>query len=254
MAEPKTKTLFISDLHLGEKTPELNQAFMAFLEEQSRQSETIDALYILGDFFVYWLGDDCILPLHQQLAKQLHAFAQHTPIYFMHGNRDYLVNEPFCKQAGMTLLNEYQVIDFYGTPTLLLHGDSLCTLDEGYQKLRRFLRHPITLWLASALPASFKNGIAKKLSRDDHEPIDYTQVDKPEWDVVESTVRETFRFFHVQHMIHGHTHRPAHHQYTTDQHTLNRYVLGDWGHKNSIWWLELHSDGRFQTVTKKLAA
>lgn len=133
-------TLFISDLHLEESRPDITDAFLAFLREKAAG---VEQFYILGDFFEAWIGDDERTPLQEQVAGALKQLSDSgTAIFLMHGNRDFLIGEDFCDRAGATLLDDPTVIDLYGTPTLLLHGDSLCTADVEYQKFRANMRNP----------------------------------------------------------------------------------------------------------------
>ena len=133
-------TLFISDLHLEESRPDITEAFLGFLDGKA---SGVDQLYILGDFFEAWIGDDERTPLQEQIATALRKLRDSgTRIFLMHGNRDFLIGEDFCTRAGATLLDDPTVIDLYGTPTLLMHGDSLCTADVEYQKFRANMRNP----------------------------------------------------------------------------------------------------------------
>src|SRR3990167_6495149 len=133
-------TLFISDLHLQKAQPQITDAFLQTLQKQAVDAEK---LYILGDFFNYWVGDDDPNPFLAEIEGVLREFSKHhSPVYLLPGNRDFLLNETFAKRAGITLLKDPTVIDLYGTPTLLTHGDALCTLDKGYQRFRQFTHQP----------------------------------------------------------------------------------------------------------------
>ncbi len=133
-------TLFISDLHLEESRPDITAAFLAFLKDKAHG---VERLYILGDFFEAWIGDDERTPLQEQVAAALREVnASGTEIFLMHGNRDFLIGQDYCERAGATLLDDPTVVDLYGTPTLLMHGDSLCTADVEYQKFRANMRNP----------------------------------------------------------------------------------------------------------------
>ncbi|MEP5980255.1 MAG: UDP-2,3-diacylglucosamine diphosphatase, partial [Marinobacter alexandrii] len=133
-------TLFISDLHLEESRPDITDAFLGFLQEKAHG---VEKLYILGDFFEAWIGDDERTPLQEQIAAALCAVSESgTEIFLMHGNRDFLIGHDFCDRAGATLLDDPTVVDLYGTATLLMHGDSLCTADVEYQKFRANMRNP----------------------------------------------------------------------------------------------------------------
>ncbi|MCH8538491.1 MAG: UDP-2,3-diacylglucosamine diphosphatase, partial [Alkalimonas sp.] len=122
----KAHTLFIADLHLSAERPDITSAFLQFLHTKANQAE---ALYILGDLFEVWIGDDNPDPLLEQVASALKQLSQQVPVYFIHGNRDFLLRDAYARRAGMTLLPPHHIIQLYGTPTLIMHGDSLCTLD-----------------------------------------------------------------------------------------------------------------------------
>ncbi|MDU5192840.1 MAG: UDP-2,3-diacylglucosamine diphosphatase, partial [Mixta calida] len=127
-----SRTLFIADLHLCQKEPAITAGFLRFLQ---REAQTADALYILGDLFEAWIGDDDPNPLHQQIATALRTLP--LPVWFIHGNRDFLLGQRYARASGMTLLPEEQVLNLYGRSILIMHGDTLCTDDEGYQRFRR---------------------------------------------------------------------------------------------------------------------
>ena len=142
--------LLISDLHLEEERPDITRAFLDLLHGRARGAQ---ALYILGDFFEAWIGDDGMTPFQRSICAALRELSDSgTPIFIMHGNRDFLIGKAFCKAAGATLLKDPSVVQFYGEPVLLMHGDSLCTRDVGYMKLRRILRNPIVLFVLRHLP------------------------------------------------------------------------------------------------------
>ncbi|MBM2598726.1 UDP-2,3-diacylglucosamine diphosphatase, partial [Pseudomonas sp. BDPW] len=156
--------LFISDLHLEAERPDITRAFLSFLDERARRAE---ALYILGDFFEAWIGDDGMDAFQRSIAQSLRQVADGgTRIYLMHGNRDFLIGKAFCREAGCTLLPDPSVIDLYGEPVLLMHGDSLCTRDEAYMRLRRWLRNPLTLWVLRHLPLATRHKLARKLRKE----------------------------------------------------------------------------------------
>ena len=127
-------TYFIADLHLSADRPDITECLLNFLSRDAKQA---DALYVLGDLFEVWIGDDDITPFNTAIAAAFHEVSQHCPVYFMHGNRDFAIREAWLKKAGMSLLKEQTVVDLYGTPTLLTHGDELCTRDVAYQKFRK---------------------------------------------------------------------------------------------------------------------
>lgn len=223
-------TLFISDLHLSEERPEIISLFLDFLDEQASNAE---ALYILGDLFELWIGDDAIPPVMDPVIKKLAALTSAgLSIYIIRGNRDFLLDKQFEQLSGCTLLDDPTVIDLYGTPTLLLHGDTLCTDDVEYQQFRAMVRDP--QWQADFLSKSIEERLAigkqarmESMARTKEKPEDIM-------DVNNEKVEDTFHSYHVLQMIHGHTHRPAIHQYVINEKPAKRIVLGDWYQQASI--------------------
>lgn len=229
--------LFIADLHLEAQRPDIVRAFVRFLQQRASQAE---ALYILGDFFEVWIGDDGMDELQHSIATALrHLSDSGTHIYLMHGNRDFLIGKDFCRQAGCTLLREGSVIDLYGEPVLLLHGDSLCTRDESYQRLRKRLRNPVSLWLLRHLPLSTRHKLARKLR--DASRLRVREKAAEIVDVTPEVVPQVMAEHKVHTLIHGHTHRPAVHELRIDGRNARRIVLGDWDRQG--WALEVDAQG-----------
>ena len=228
------KTYFIADLHLSENRPHLLALFRQFMQEQAPEAEK---LYILGDLFDFWIGDDeqsDLISEVQQLIR--HLTEQGVPCYFQHGNRDFLIGKKFANACGLTLLPTYQVIDLYGTPTLLCHGDTLCVDDVKYQHYRKKVHQKWRQWLFLHLPLKVRLNIAEKIrakSRQDKQ-VKSTEI----MDVNAAFVQQMFAQFHVTQMIHGHTHRQKHHEIPPHFH---RIVLGDWGETSSILEVTPHS-------------
>ncbi|MCL6414557.1 UDP-2,3-diacylglucosamine diphosphatase [Aestuariirhabdus sp. Z084] len=217
-------TLFISDLHLQEERPAIGRAFLQLLENCG---EDIEALYILGDFFEYWVGDDGITPFQGRIADALKQFSKNVaPVYFMHGNRDLLIGKEFAKKAGCTILPDPTVVDLYGEPTLLMHGDSLCTLDIAYQRFRRVTRNPIMRWLILHLPLSYRTSSIQKLRTNSQQqgPTKSREI----MDVTPAEVERIMAKNRCKRLIHGHTHRPARHPMNIQGEAAERIVLGDW--------------------------
>jgi UDP-2,3-diacylglucosamine hydrolase len=217
--------LFISDLHLSPERPEQVKLFKRFLSDQARGAK---ALYILGDFFESWAGDDDLtLPFHAELAVSLKTLAEAgTPVFFMVGNRDFLAGPLLCEAAGFSLLSDPTVIDLDGTPTLLTHGDQFCTDDHVYQAFRVQVRNPITQREFLAKPLEERRALVRAIrERSEHAKAGK----KPEiMDVNGDAVAEAFRQYRVTRIIHGHTHRPARHPATLDNRQRERWVLPDW--------------------------
>ena len=228
------KTYFIADLHLSENRPHLLALFRQFMQERAPQAEK---LYILGDLFDFWIGDDeqsDLISEVQQLIR--HLTEQGVPCYFQHGNRDFLVGKKFANTCGLTLLPTYHVIDLYGTPTLLCHGDTLCVDDVKYQQYRKKVHQKWRQWLFLHLPLKVRLKIAEKIrakSRQDKQ-LKSTEI----MDVNADFVQQMFAQFHVTQMIHGHTHRQKHHEIPPHFH---RIVLGDWGETSSLLEVTPHS-------------
>lgn len=229
-------TLFISDLHLEESRPDITRAFLSFLDEKAAGAEQ---LYILGDFFEAWIGDDERTQLQEQVAAALRSLSDRsTGIFLMHGNRDFLIGEDFCNRAGATLLDDPTVVDLYGMPTLLMHGDSLCTADVEYQKFRANMRNPQWQQMILQRPLEDRQQMARQLRE-----ISMAKNQGKEEFIMDVTPEEVVREMEahgVQRMIHGHTHRPAEHELTANGQPAKRIVLGDWA--ENVWWLEVTSD------------
>jgi len=229
-------TRFISDLHLEESRPDITDAFLAFLKDKAMG---IDALYILGDFFEAWIGDDERTPLQQSVAEALRDVnASGTKILIMHGNRDFLIGEDYCDRCGATLLDDPTVVDLYGTPYLLMHGDSLCTADVEYQKFRTNMRSPQWQQMILQRPLEDRKTMARQIRE-----ISMAKNKGKEEFIMDVTPEEVVRELEkhgVQQMIHGHTHRPAEHDLTANGAPAKRIVLGDW-HEN-VWWLDVEPE------------
>lgn len=229
--------LLISDLHLEEKRPDITRAFLRFLETRAVQAE---ALYILGDFFEVWVGDDGMTPYQHEIAGALKALSQRgTRIYLMHGNRDFMIGKAFCREAGCTLLADPHISQLNGERVLLMHGDSLCTRDEGYMRLRRWLRNPISLFILHNLSLAKRQKLAQKLRSSSKEETRMKASDIV--DVTPDEVIRTMRHQKVFTLIHGHTHRPATHSLQIDGKSARRIVLGDWDRQG--WALQVDESG-----------
>ncbi len=225
-------TLFISDLHLHPERPHLTRAFFHFLHTRAQGAQ---ALYILGDFFDAWIGDDDDTPLNAEVAGELKTLSNAgTRIFLMHGNRDFLLGETFANSAGAQLIADGTVIDLYGCPTLLMHGDSLCTGDKDYMAFRQQVRSP--QWQAQILaqPLAARRALAAQLREKSQEMNSLKAEDI--MDVTEAEVVRVMTEAKVARLIHGHTHRPARHPMLLDGKPAERIVLGDWHHH--AWALE----------------
>ena len=223
-------TLFLSDLHLDDSHPQTTEWLMTFLSGPARSA---DAVYILGDLFEYWIGDDAVPPLAAELAAVTSELAAGgLPLYFQHGNRDFLLGEDYAARAGFELLPEAVVVDLYGTPTLLMHGDSLCTDDTEYQAFRRQSRDPA--WQAAVLAMTVEERIAMARNAREESMSHKGATEMGIMDVNAGAVQAAFAQHGVQRMIHGHTHRPATHRHELPGgEVCTRIVLADWYERGS---------------------
>ncbi len=224
------ETLFISDLHLHSAKPETTRYFLNFLENRACG---VERLYILGDLFDAWVGDDDPTPPNQKIKSSLKKLAQSgTAIYFQQGNRDFLVGNRFAAESQVTVLDEIVVIDLYGTPTLVMHGDLLCTDDIAYQTFREksrrpewqrnILSKPLLLRLAIARWYRIRSYFHKRNKSEDI------------MDVNDDTVMETLQRFNVSQLIHGHTHRTGIHEQLHGKFRAKRFVLADWNPTGNV--------------------
>jgi UDP-2,3-diacylglucosamine hydrolase len=221
-------TLFISDLHLSDQQPVLTSLFLDFLQHQAQEAE---ALYILGDLFETWIGDDNTTPFNQKIVAALAALTAHgVNVYFMPGNRDFLIGEQFIEKTGCKLLTDPSYISLYGIPTLLSHGDSWCTLDKRYVYFRRLTRTRFLQWLFLKLPLAQRQKVAAYLRGKNHPIIP----DNTKYDVVMTELVNYLQQHPAQLIIHGHTHQPCiqlfqqKNELKPFSHFIKRYVLSDW--------------------------
>jgi UDP-2,3-diacylglucosamine hydrolase len=223
-------TLFVSDLHLDPERPETTQLFLDFLGHGARPAE---ALYILGDLFEAWIGDDDDTPMNREVIEGLRSCtASGTPVFVMHGNRDFLLGKEFARQSGCTLLDDPTRIDLYGTPTLLMHGDLLCTDDSEYMKFRDMVHDPD--WQTDMLSRPLKE--RRQIAADMRKASRELNSGKPEaiMDVNSGVVIDIMTTRQVTRLIHGHTHRPAIHDHAIPGKDTQRIVLGDWYLRGSV--------------------
>ncbi len=223
-------TLFISDLHLDANLPQLTDLFVQFMHEQAPNAE---AVYILGDLFEAWVGDDDDRTGTQFFIDELRALSDKgVPLYVMSGNRDFLFADGFEQRCHCTLLNDPTVIDLYGTPTLLMHGDSLCTDDIKHQESRALLRS--SDWKSRFLSQPLQDRIqqAKEYRSMSRQHLK----DAPDaiMDVNQDAVVEAMKHHNVLQLIHGHTHRAAIHALNVNNQPTKRIVLGDWNTQGSV--------------------
>ena len=218
-------SIFVSDLHLTPERPRANEAFREFIAGTAAQAQ---AVYILGDLFEYWVGDDDLADsFNAGIADTLRSLsARGVVLHFMHGNRDLLAGEAFARRSGARLIPDPLLLDLHGTPTLVMHGDTLCTDDIEYQKFRAFAHDPANQRRFLAQPielrrkeiTGYRAGSEKSKQEKSAEIMDVTQA------AVERTLRE----FGYPRLIHGHTHRPGRHLHVVDGRSCERWVLTDW--------------------------
>jgi len=225
----KQDIIFISDLHISLEKKEITRRFLFFLENRASQAQ---AVYILGDLFDAWIGDDDNTPPNKTIKKSLEQLTSSgTRVFLQLGNRDFLLGKEFAEETGVVLLGDYQVIDLFGVNTLLMHGDLLCSDDIPYQQFRakshteqwmqNVLSKPLLLRLLAARWYRFRSHFHKRKKT------------QGIMDVNRQTVMEVMRQYDCSRLIHGHTHRPAVHDFTIDGKVAQRFVLADWKKKSA---------------------
>jgi len=222
---------FVSDLHLKPEQPQVIDAFLRFLSEQG---PTANQVYVLGDLFEYWIGDDAIEQIGAApILSAMRELSQQVECFFIAGNRDFLVRKGFSEASGFTILPDESVIDLYGEPTLILHGDSLCTDDRKHQQFRtNFVTNPLVCDFLLSQPLKERLKLAQQARSQSQS--NFNQMLNQIMDVTEHAVLDAFKKYQVQQMIHGHTHRQNTHGYQSQGETATRYVLGDWHTSSSI--------------------
>jgi UDP-2,3-diacylglucosamine hydrolase len=235
---------FISDLHLHASRPAVTDLFFRFLKETAKEAS---ALYILGDFFEVWVGDDQnseddFASHDARVIKLLAEYtAQGTPVYFMHGNRDFLIARKFAERTGCTLIPDPFIVKLYNESFVLTHGDLLCSKDIAYQRFRLLVRNPLFKKIFLSLPLSWRMKIAGNIRAKSRDSLQMKQVKETnqeinldKYDVTQTAVITMLRKHEVYKMIHGHTHKPNIHEFYLDNKPAKRVVLGDWGTASSI--------------------
>ena len=223
-------TLFVSDLHLHSDHPEATRVFLDFLAHQAPRATS---LYILGDLFESWIGDDCVDEHNQQVINALKNLTDiGTRCYFMHGNRDFLIGQQFANLAGIKILHDPTLIYVGGQSVLITHGDILCTDDIGYQRYRRIIQHPRSINILNRSPKGFRVWLRDTLHKKSRSS---TQRKRPEiQDVNSQAVIDILKNYSVTTVLHGHTHRPAIHDFQVGGKPARRIVLGDWYTQGSV--------------------
>jgi UDP-2,3-diacylglucosamine hydrolase len=218
-------SIFVSDLHLSPERPRINQVFFEFAARTAAQAQ---AVYVLGDLFDSWVGDDELSdPFNASVADALQALSSKgVALYFMHGNRDVLAGPAFVARCGAKLLTDPTLLDLHGTRTLLMHGDTLCTDDVAYQRFRSFARSHLFQRVFLCLPLALRRALMGRMRAGSEK---HKHGARPEiMDVAQATIERVLRDHGYPRLIHGHTHRPARHEHVVDGHRCERWVLTDW--------------------------
>ena len=227
---------FISDLHLQDDRPEITEAFISFIEGTASKAER---LYVLGDFFEAWIGDDDESDLTSLVKKTLVKLSKSTEIYAMHGNRDFLIGSRFAEEANLVLIDDPKKEEMFNQSVLLMHGDLLCTDDVDYQSFRETTRDPSWRKEFLSKPISERKKIAKELRT-----ISKEATGRKKEDIMDVSQNEVFRImeeFSVNLLIHGHTHRPSTHRISVNGIPAKRIVLGDWDNHGWFIWMDANS-------------
>ena len=222
--------LLISDLHITPSMPLTAQRFFDFCEKEAPK---VEAVFILGDLFEYWIGDDATAssPFQQEVQRAIASLSTKVKTYYLHGNRDFLIGKSFIKKTGMTLLSDPSAVEIASQKWVLAHGDALCTADTGYQVFRNWVRKPWIQKIFLGLPLNWRKAIAQHLRSNSHNQ--YQAAQRPEshqrkMDVTQQACATVLREQSGDRLIHGHTHMPAHHEELMGTQTWQRWVLSDW--------------------------
>ncbi|GLR75939.1 UDP-2,3-diacylglucosamine diphosphatase [Aliivibrio sifiae] len=222
--------LFISDLHLSPLRPEITDCFLDFMSNEAIHAKK---LYVLGDLFEFWIGDDDNSPFNVVIKDAFKALTQQgIECYFIQGNRDFLLNKRFCKETGVQLLADHTVIDMDGEKVLIMHGDTLCIDDIKYQEFRAKVHQPWLQWVFNRIPLFIRQRIVKNVQDKIKEKKQHKELTI--MDVTQSEVERIMSEEGVKRLIHGHTHRPDTHVFTCNNQEMTRIVLGDWYTQGSI--------------------
>lgn len=217
------KLAFISDLHLSEKTHEKNQIFYNLMKQWQNE---LDALYILGDFFDYWLGDDDKTSFILEIEETFRQFTCTTPIFFIHGNHDFGVSKRFAGRTGIIILKDCSTINVGGNKILLSHGDVFCTLDKSYQRFKKIIRNPILMAIMRKVPLQWRYKLKNSLEHESSKQFNT----KPNetYLVVDETIASIANKHQANVVIHGHTHRPGHYTIKNGENNIIRFEIPDW--------------------------
>lgn len=238
-------TLLISDLHLDAKLAAIGDQFLSFL---ANDANTASALYVLGDLFDAWLGDDDPNPYYAEMKLAIRRLSDSgVPVFFMHGNRDFMIGTEFADETGVTILSDPTVVSLHGHDVVLSHGDALCTDDVQYQQVRAMTRNPE--WQSMMLEKSIEERIAYALNARKQSIARGESISDEITDVNQDAVKALIRTHNVDTLLHGHTHRPAVHDVELEDRIATRIVLGDWYEQGSV--VRWNSEGpRLETMAR----
>ena len=223
--------LLISDIHLTPSMPLTAQRFFDFCEKEAPK---VEAVFILGDLFEYWVGDDASAssPFQQEVQRAIANLSAKVKTYYIHGNRDFLIGKSFIKKTGMALLSDPSTVEIASHKWILAHGDALCTADVGYQVFRNWVRKPWVQKIFLTLPLHWRRGVAQHLRSNSHAQYQQTQqrssMRQIKMDVTREACAAVLRDQSGDRLIHGHTHLPAHHEESLGSQNWQRWVLSDW--------------------------
>jgi UDP-2,3-diacylglucosamine hydrolase len=230
MIPQSASALLISELHLPPSMPLTAQRFFDFCEKEAPK---VDAVFILGDLFEYWVGDDASTssPFQQEVQRAIASLSTKVKTFYLHGNRDFLIGQSFLHKSGMTLLADPSAVEIAHQKWVLAHGDALCTADVGYQIFRNWVRKPWIQKIFLALPLNWRKGIAQHLrsnSHAQHQQAHSSMDHQIKMDVTREACAAVLRDQSGYQLIHGHTHLPRHHEESLGAQTWQRWVLSDW--------------------------
>jgi len=241
----KEHIFFISDLHLCDEHPEITARFITFLQETAIHAE---ALYILGDFFEFWVGDDNPSLLSRKISEALLQLSMtQVKIYFMPGNRDFLIGNKFLQQSGVSRLQDPCVINIYNYKILLTHGDALCTKDIAHQRFRKIYSNKLFQKIFLLLPLTIRLSIAKKI-RQSSKKTQLSEVNSDKYDVTTEAVIKAATKHKTTFIIHGHTHKSAIHTINTSDKSILRIVLGAWEKEAKILKVDANDNYSIETL------
>jgi UDP-2,3-diacylglucosamine hydrolase len=231
------KLAFISDLHLSPNTPDNNQILFNLLESWQHN---LDGLYILGDFFDYYLGDDDNNEFTLSIKNAFRKFTKYTPIYFIVGNHDFGLGRGFAKETGIKIIRDLTTIKVANNTIMLSHGDTFCTLDIKYQRMKKILQNPLLKYILRKTPLSWRYKLKETL--ENKAAGDFNAMPQDTYHVVDNTIIKFAKPRHANIVIHGHTHKPGHYSIKMDSSTIERYEIPDWADRDGGGYIMIEDD------------